>query len=194
MSLFQVKLTEGIGRTSQGYLDTIAQTTGFSIQRTMYCMGPNKTNRKLVDGATFTDVNYWKRFSYPTLPYDQAFIVVLQDDGSVWNDFEPENTFPVSYTLTVAPGSAYAANVINVLQENGSPAVFAQITVTTGGSAPTFMINGLSTATLSIPGGTTQVFDNGDLEITQLAVNNTQSGNSTVTVDVLFSILSIAQS
>lgn len=194
MSTFKVKLTQGVGRTSQGYLDEQAQTSGTSIQRTIYAMGPNKTNRKLTDGQTFSDVNYWKRYAYPNLPYDQAFIVVMTDDGSVWNDFSPENSFPRSYHLTVASGSAYSANIVDVLGDNGSAAVFAQITVTTSGSAPTFRINGQSTGLISIGGGTTQVFDKGDLQISMLEIDNSQSSHATTTVDILFSILSVPQS
>jgi hypothetical protein len=85
MSVFKVKLTQGIGRTAQGYLDP-AVVNGASIQRTIYAPGPNKINRKLFDGQTFTDVNYWKRFAYPNLAHENAFIEVVTDDGSVWSD------------------------------------------------------------------------------------------------------------
>lgn len=61
MSVFQVQLNNA----QQGLLD-IDPATGAqenpSIQRTMFVEGPNRTLRELVDGATFTDCNYWKRF------------------------------------------------------------------------------------------------------------------------------------
>lgn len=193
MSVFKVCLTEGVGRTAQGYLDP-SVVNGASIQRTIYAPGPNKINRALFDGQTFTDVNYWLRFSYPTLPYDQAFISVVTNDGSVWNDFYPENQFPRSYTLTVVGGSTYASNVVNVLSDNGSPAIFTQITVTTAGSAPNFRINGLSNAILPIAGGTTQVFDKGDLPITKIEIDNSQSGNATATINIFLAIQAIPQS
>jgi hypothetical protein len=41
-------------------MDTAGQAHGSSYQRTIYVMGPNKVNRKLKDGDTFTDSNYWK--------------------------------------------------------------------------------------------------------------------------------------
>jgi hypothetical protein len=200
MSVFAVQLTQGVGRTAQGALDpdvlSVSQSgLPASIQRTMYCPGPNKTNRVLFDGQTFTDVNYWKRFTYAvTGDYSTAFINVLVDDGSVWNDDSPENFFPRSYTITAASGSTYAANVVNVLQDNGSPAVFTQITVSTAGSAPTFRFNGLASALLSIGNGTTQVFDNGDLQVTKIEIDNSQSGNATATVDIFLSIQALPQS
>src|SRR3954469_4535762 len=104
MSVFSVKLTQGVGRTAQGFLDP-SVVSGASIQRTIYAPGPNKINRVLFDGQTFTDVNYWKRFAYPNLPHDQAFINVVTDDGSVWNDFSQDNSYPVSYTSTLVNGT-----------------------------------------------------------------------------------------
>lgn len=193
MSVFRVKLTQGIGRTAQGYLDP-SVVNGASIQRTIYAPGPNKTNRRLFDGQTFTDVNYWKRFAYPNLAHENAFIEVVTDDGSVWSDNVKENVFPRSYAVAVADNSAYAANVVDVLGDNGSPAVFTQITVTTTGTAPTFRFNGLSNATLSIGNGTTQVFDKGDLAISKIEIDNTQSGHQATTVAIFLSIQSLPQS
>ena len=193
MSVFQVNLDQGLGRTADGYLDT-SLVNGFSVQRTIYAPGPNKINRKLFDGATFTDVNYWKRFTTAVLPPEQAFITVITDDGSVWSDNSTENTFPRSYHVVVADNSAYAANVVNILGDNGSAAIFTQITVATGGTAPTFRFNGLSNATLSIGNGTTQVFDKGDLQISLIEINNTQSGHAAATADIFVSIQSTPNS
>jgi hypothetical protein len=197
MSLFQVQLTQGVGLTAQGALDP-SVVNGASIQRSIWVAGPNKTNRQLFDGATFTDVNYWKRFTYAvTGNYDTAFINVLSDDGSVWNDYGPENSFPRSYTLTVAEGSGYANNIINVLTDNGSPATFAQITNmnASGSSYILVQINGLSNATFPLYAGTTQTFDKGDLSITQLAFSDASSSTAgNTSVNVLLSFTPIAQS
>lgn len=92
MSTFRVKLTS----TGQGLLDTAGQANGASYQRTVYVMGPGKVNRKLKDGDTFTDVNYWKRFAYPQVPLDQAFIEVVSDDGAPYTDLASENVAPKS--------------------------------------------------------------------------------------------------
>jgi hypothetical protein len=64
MSVFRVKLQN----VDQGKLDINPVTSAAfttSKQRTIYAMGPKKVNRKLADGDTFTDCNYWKRFAYP---------------------------------------------------------------------------------------------------------------------------------
>jgi hypothetical protein len=81
MSTFKVKLTQG----DQGNLDTNLVSSN-SIQRSVYVMGPHKTNRLLKDGTTFTDSNYWKRFAYPQVSKEQAIVEVVSDDGSVYVD------------------------------------------------------------------------------------------------------------
>jgi len=195
MSVFKVQLTQGVGRTAQGYLDP-SVVNGASIQRTIYAPGPNKINRVLFDGQTFTDVNYWKRFTYPTLPYEQAFITVVTDDGSVWNDFSAENTFPRSYSLSLAGGSTYSTNgnTVNVLTDNGSPAVFTQITNLSGSGSVNVRVNGLANAIVPVAAGTTQVFDKGDLAVTKLEFDNSASGAGTATISVFLAIQSQATS
>ncbi len=199
MSVFKVKLTQGSGRTAQGYLDP-SVVNGASIQRTVYVPGPNKTNRILFDGQTFTDVNYWKRFTYPTLPYDQAFIEVVTDDGSIWNDFSQDNTYPVSYSTTLLAGSTYTSSSsganrtsFDILSDNGSPAVFTQIiNTTTGTDTVTVRING--TATFPLQGGSSQVFDKGDLLVTKIEFDNSFSSNGANTISIFLAIQQRAQS
>lgn len=219
MSTFQVRLNEGAGsnpqsgqnrgganRLSQGALDTaiaLSSTHGYfpSLQRQMYAMGPNKTSRKLHDGDTFVDVNYWKRFTFPTLPFDQAFVFVLSDDGSVWNDFGP-NSFAVGYNLMIADntqgenslGAGFSANnFVDVLGGNGNAASFAMIQVGSGPTNVLVYFNGLSTF-ISLAASTTTIFDNGDLPITSIAIDNRQAGHAPVNINILLSILSVAKS
>jgi hypothetical protein len=62
MSVFRVNLNNSV----QGTLDLNPATTAefvTSVQRTVYVTGPNKIYRKLADGDTFTDCNYWKKFA-----------------------------------------------------------------------------------------------------------------------------------
>ncbi len=199
MSIFKVKLTQGQGRTAQGYLDP-SVVNGASIQRTVYVPGPNKTNRVLFDGQTFTDVNYWKRFTYPTLPFDQAFIEVVTDDGSVWNDFSQDNTYPVSYSTTLLAGSTYTSSTsganrtsFDILTDNGSPAIFTQIiNTTTGTDTVTVRINGV--ATFPLQAGSSQVFDKGDLLVTKIEFDNSFSSNGANTISIFLAIQQKAQS
>jgi hypothetical protein len=201
MSVFQVKLVQGIGRTAQGFLDP-SVVNGASIQRTMYAPGPNKVNRVLFDGQTFTDVNYWKRFAYPALPFDQAFIQVVYDDGSVWNDFGNENGAAASYSTIILHGTTYGSHLsginrtsFTVLTDFGSPAVFTQITNSNTANPNQFItvrVNG--TATFPLYGGQTQTFDKGDLPISLLEFDNSTSGNVDTPVNIFMSIQQIAQS
>lgn len=206
MSVFQVTLNN----MEQGYMDldpsTASAISGLnysqlgdqmspSIQRTIYVAGPNRTYRKLKDGDQFTDCNYWKRFAYPQVPLDQAFITVVTDDGSVYSDVAEENTFPVVYDLTLVHDSTYTdeENIADILGDNGSAAVFVQI-ANQGNTACKVRLNGIADAIFDLGAGETQVFNNGDLAITKLEFSNTTSGGGSTTVQVLASVKSVCNS
>lgn len=184
MSTFRVKLAQG----DQGNLDIVnGVVASTSIQRTVYVMGPHKTNRKLVDGATFTDSNYWKRFAFPQVTREQAFIEVVSDDGSVYLDGDAEHgnngVYPVVYNFTLAAGSTYAVNtaaakLADVLTDYGSHAVYTQITVATNNAK--CKVNG--SAIFDLTTTSIQVFNPGDLDITKLEFQNDSGGNSIVQV------------
>jgi len=201
MSIFKVVLNNA----AQGYMDlnpTTADPNAYgstgveiqpSIQRTVYVTGPNGVHRKLKDGDQFTDCNYWKRFAYPQLPLDQAFIQVLSDDGSVYSDVSEENNYPKVYNLDVDNGTSYAANVVDILGDTGGFAIFVQIA--NQGSTPVkIRLNGVTDAIFDLGSGETQVFNHGDLTITKLEFANTVSGGSTTTIQVLVSIKSTCNS
>lgn len=192
MSVFRVKLNN----PAQGRLD-INPTTGAqmttSIQRTIYVAGPKRTYRKLADGETFTDSNYWKRFAYPQVSLADAFIEVVTDDGSVYSDVESENTFPVVYNLDLTHGTSYTDNVADILGDYNSSANFVQIT-NQSNTACKVKLNGSASAIFDLAGGDTQVFNNGDLQITKLEFANTTSGGSDVTVQVIASLKSVLNS
>lgn len=192
MSVFQVKLNN----TDQGLLDR--QPTGAqfatSIQRQVYVMGPNRINRLLRDGETFTDCNYWKRFAYPQVPLNEAFISVVSDDGSVYSDYDAsENVYPKVYTKVCAGGSSWTANVANILGDTGGYAVFCQIT-NQDSSAVQVRLNGKATAVFTLAGNTSQVFNAGDLAISKVEIDNSASGAAQVTVEILCSVRSVATS
>lgn len=180
MSVFRVKLTN----VNQGTLDTAGQTAGTSYQRTVYVMGPGKINRKLKDGDTFTDVNYWKKFAYPQLPLDQAFIEVVTDDGAPWTDIPEENVSPKVYNLTLTATNTYDDDGMSadILGDTGAYATFAQITPTVNCH---MRINGDANAIMSLAANTTQIFNPGDLTISKLEFDNSDSGASNGTVQIL---------
>jgi hypothetical protein len=179
MSVFKVKLTN----TNQGLLDTNGQSAGTSIQRGVYVMGPNKVNRLLLDGATFTDSNYWKRYATPAVAAEFALVEVVTDDGSVWVDNPPNaRVFPV--VSTFSPATSYnTTNTIDYLSTYGSRATYVQIAISTG--AVTCRING--SVELTIAASATQIFNPGDLDITKLEFKTAASG----TVVVLASVRSV---
>jgi len=162
MSVFRVKLHN----SRQGRLDI------YDNQRTAYIMGPNKTNRILKDGETFVDSNYWKRFAYPQVPLEEAFIEVLEDDGTIYSDSMGNNVYPRVYNLEVMPGSSFEQNVADVAGDTGSFALFAQIT-NKGSESVKVRLNGLSTAVIDLPGGATQSFDVGELTLGKIEAGGT---------------------
>jgi hypothetical protein len=187
MSTFRVKLTS----TGQGLMDEAGQAHGSSYQRTVYVMGPGKVNRKLKDGDTFTDVNYWKRFAYPQVPLADAFIEVVTDDGAPYTDVSTENVAPLVYNLTLTGGTTYAANVADILADTGSYATFAQITPTV---ACKMKINGNASAIIALAANVTQIFNPGDLTISRLEFDNSASGASSGSVAILVTTRLVPQS
>lgn len=186
MSVFRVSLNN----FRQGTLDVNPQTgTEFatSIQRTAYVPGPNKTWRKLKDGTTFTDNNYWKRYAYPQMPLEEAFIVVVSDDGAIYNDGSSDAA-PIVYNLTLTDGSSFVDNFIDLIEDQNSYAVFTQIN--NGGNGEcSIKINGSDNAIFYLGPGETQVFNHGDLSITKLEFAN--SSGETLDIQVIASIKSI---
>ena len=183
MSVFRVKLNN----SKQGLLDIDPSTlTEFntSIQRTIYVTGPKKIYRKLTDGETFSDCNYWKRFAFPQVPLEQAFIEVVTDDGSIYSDVEEENNFPKVYSLTVANGSTFDDNVCDIIGDTNSTANFVQISNPTGGGDVRVKLNGLTGAIFDLLAGDTQVFNYGDLAVTKLQFDNDSGTDSDVQVIV----------
>jgi hypothetical protein len=200
MSVFRVNLNN----VDQGRLDldpTTAEAnkvtgaglgTPFTVsrQRQVYVMGPNKINRLLNDGETFTDCNYWKKFAYPQVPYNEAFIQVVSDDGSVYSDVPGENTVPVALTETIVAGTSYADNEIDIVATYGGPAVFFQMENQHATDSITVQLNGRDSAIFTLAGQDHQIFNSGDLVISKVAFANTTSGNADVTVQLVFSVRS----
>ena len=184
MSVFQVKLNNN----KQGVLDTDSLTgleLQTSIQRQIFVAGPKRKYRLLVDGATFTDCNYWKRFTAEEIGAEQSFIVVLSDDGSVYSDVPEENTFAVGDTVTVT--TDYDDTVVDFVGDNGGPARFLSVQNLDESISIFGQINGNANVTFKLLGGETMMFNQGDLIITSLKL---KSASSTVDVSYLASVRS----
>lgn len=178
MSEFKVALNN----VDQGKLD-INPSNGVqfdpSIQRGMYVAGPNGVYRKLKDGDTFNDCNYWKRFAYPQVAYENAIVEVVSDDGSVYSNDPSENSFPVVTNVTTVTTSIVES--INYLTLYNSFASFIQIS-NNGGADVVCELNGLPSAHLTIANGSTQTFNNGDLQITSLGFSAASSGSTSIQI------------
>ena len=194
MSVFRVKLNN----TSQGLLDLdengVQKET--SIQRTIYVTGPNRINRKLIDGEEFTDCNYWKRFTEDEIGAEAAFIEVVTDDGSVYSDTASENTYPYVWTVTADASTTYEDNQVDIIGDTGSSTQFCQITNLneTSGDDVRIRLNGSATAIFDLKAGASQIFNIGELSLTLIEVDNSDSLANSVDVQVLASISSSCSS
>lgn len=196
MSLFQVKLNNAIaGNMDVNMLTGVQNAT--SIQRTMDVCGPNRIQRHLVDGQTFTDCNYWKQFAYPAMSLDQAFIVVLVDDGSTYSSDPDENTFPVVWypgtagVIGAGIGPAGVNMALDIVSTYGGPAQFVQIQNTDASHPVKVRLNGSTSAVFTLGTSSTQIFNHDDLIITKIEFDNSASGTSAVNaVDVILSVKS----
>lgn len=207
MSTFQVQLQN----TLQGLLDLNPATAtpiavgnpanpylgsqmNPSVQRTIFVAGPNRIYKELFDGQTFTDCNYWKRFAYPQVPLDQAFIKVVTDDGSIFSNDPAENNYPLIFggntAYNVLTTDTFATNFIDIMGTYGSFATFVEIT--NNGTASTqnikVQLNGSTNAILTLPFGTTQIFNAGDMSVSKLGF---QGGTASTTIQVVLSVQSI---
>jgi hypothetical protein len=201
MSVFRVKLNN----VDQGRLDldpsthpgspanygNLGNAFAVSKQRQIYVMGPKHVNRLLKDGDTFSDCNYWKRFAYPQVPLNQAIVEVVTDDGSVYSDVESENTFVVGKSFGSVADAYNTDNTLNFVTTYGSPAKFFQITNTHGSYALTVELNGDTNATITLAAGDAQIFNSGDLAITQIRVKSATTGGK---AEVVASVKSAVRS
>jgi hypothetical protein len=181
MSKFRVRLSN----SRQGLLDI------YDNQRTAYITGPNRINRKLKDGEVFVDCNYWKRFAYPSVPLEEAFIEVVEDDGTVYSDVVSNNTYPKVYDISAASGSDFSDNKADIKGDSGSFALFAQIT-NKSDTDVRIRLNGLDSAIIDLGAGNTQVFNAGEVTIGVIEVEN--SGPNLVHVQIVVSIRVVATS
>lgn len=176
MSVFRVRLSN----RRQGNLDI------YDNQRSAYITGPNRINRKLKDGDTFVDCNYWKRFAYPQVPLEEAFIEVVEDDGTVYSDQISDNTYPRVYNIETSPGSGFTQNKADIQGDSGSFALFAQMTNRSHTDDVRVRLNGIDTAIIDLPAGSTQTFNVGEVTIGLLEVEN--ASENPVEVQVIVSI------
>lgn len=182
MSVFRVRLSN----SRQGLLDI------YDNQRSAYITGPNRITRKLMDGETFVDCNYWKRFAYPSLSLEEAFIEVVEDDGTIYSDYLENNTYPRVYDISALANSQFEENKVDIMGDTGSFALFTQITNKNESDEVKVRINGMNSAVITLPSGSTQSFDAGELSVGSLEIAN--DSENQVEVQILLSIKVVATS
>lgn len=175
MSLFRVKLNN---LAAGNMVDNEV-----SFQRTIYVEGPNHTHRSLKHGDEFVDCNYWKRFAYPQVPLVDAFIEVIEDDGSIYADHtSDENTYPKVFDLTIDSGSVFADNVIDITEEQANAyAIFVQIN-NKGNADLKVRLNGSASAIFDLAANEAQVFNHKDIMVTKLEFANEDAESGAVQV------------
>jgi hypothetical protein len=213
MSVFQVKLqhlTQGLldldptthplaagsgtspatyGQLGEPFGPDFAASGAASLQRQMFAAGPNRSYRLLSDGETFTDCNYWKRFAFPQVAAEFAFIEVVTDDGSVYSDIPGENTFAAGNTETLS--TLFTGTVIDFVTTYGGAASFLQVQNLDGAIAIDGELNGDTNVTFRLLAGETQIFNSGDLQITLLRL---KSDSGTPSASWIASIRSVCNS
>lgn len=179
MSVFRVKLNN----IKQGLLDIDPSTdtsstygnvgTPFAVskQRQISVAGPAGRYRLLSDGDTFSDCNYWKRFTYAvTGNYETSFIEVVSDDGSIYSDVPEENTFTVGATSALT--TSFSATVVDFVTTYGGPARFLSVQNLDASIKITGELNGDTNVTFVLAAGETFMFNQGDMAITMLRLKS----------------------
>ena len=191
MSTFQVQLKTA----AQGKMDLATDDSGNSLQRQAYVMGPKQINRLMVDGETFTDCNYYKRYCayHPTLnpqgcDPEAAILLLVTDDGTPYSDVPAEQTFAWSTAAEGVDAGNGEMATIKDFAADGSYAVSAIVTNLSDTSV-IVKINGLASFTLAA--GAQQVFDSGDLVISKIEAQSSADGEK---VHVFAGVKSVSNS
>jgi len=184
---------------------------GLSKQREVYIMGPDRINRLLVDGATFTDCNYWKQYVLApsgSANANTAFLTLLSDDGSVWSSVPGENVAMAAFDIIVVGGTTFGTagtfsnvtgyvtggNLVNIISTFGGYAVAAQLQNLDTSHDVKVQMNGSANAVFTLEHNTTQVFAPGEVTLSSIDFSNNASGASSVNyVQVLLTIASACQ-
>jgi len=154
------------GQLGEPFGEEWTNSEAASRQRQMFVAGPNRTYRLLKDGETFSDCNYWKRFAYPQVAREFAFIEVTTDDGSIYSDVPEENSFAAGATETLS--TDFTDTVVDFVTTYGGSARFLQVQNLDGTATVTGELNGDTNVTFTLGANETQIFNQGDLAITLL--------------------------
>ncbi len=156
--------SETYGQVGEPFGADFPNSEAVSRQRQIFAAGPNKKYRLLTDGATFTDCNYWKKFAFPQVVKEFAFIEVVTDDGSIFSDIATENTFAAGAEET-GLDTNYTTTAIDLVVDHGGAARFLQLQNLDTTDDATMEINGDTTINLILVALTSQTFQRGDVVV-----------------------------
>ena len=180
MSLFKVQLNN----TVQGKLDINPQT-GLqfdpSIQRTAYITSCSGKIMEMADGTQFYGSNYYKQFvasPIGTATEETSFLEIIEDDGGVCINNEPYSIPVVSSVTTVTTSFVTA---VDYLTNYNGVANFVQIT-NNGADSVNIKLNGSTAAVFSLDKSSTQVFNNGDIQVSAIAFSAASAASASIQI------------
>jgi hypothetical protein len=122
----------------------------------------------MADGTEFYGSNYYKQFvASPSgsATEETSFLEILEDDGSVYVSGQIANVPVISSVTTVTTSFVTA---IDYLTDFNGIANFVQIT-NNGSASVDIKLNGSNDAVFALDKSSTQVFNNGDVQVSSIA-------------------------
>jgi hypothetical protein len=181
MSTFQVMLA----RFERGTTSAEA----FGQQSVSLPTPQGQGDRTFKDREVFEGSNYWKRYCAPSMPQKDAFLVIIEDDGTIYSEEDSENNQPFIVTKKIAVGSSYddEGNEIDLMKEQGTFATFVLIRNKNSSQEVNVKINGSKNAILELDGNDEISFDKGDIPISKLNFDNSD-GKEEVKLQIIFGL------
>ncbi len=179
MSIFQVILAK--------FGDRHTTSSSAFGQQTVSLPRPEEGgNRTFKDREVFEGSNYWKRYCSA-----DSFLIIIEDDGSIYSENPDENTHPFIVSKKIAPGSSYEdeENEIDLMKEQGTFATFVLIRNKNASQSVNVKINGSKNAILELDGSDEISFDKGDIPISKLNFDNSE-GEEEVKLQIIFGLKS----
>ena len=141
------------------------------------------------DREVFEGSNYWKKYCVPSMSQEDAFLVIIEDDGTIYSEDDSENNQPFIVTKKVAAGSSYddEGNEVDLMKEQGTFATFVLIRNKNSSQEVNVKINGSKNAILELDGNDEISFDKGDIPISKLNFDNSD-GEEEVKLQIIFGL------
>ena len=117
------------------------------------------------------------------------FLIIIEDDGTIYSEDDSENNQPFIATKKIAAGSSYddEGNEIDLMKEQGTFATFVLIRNKNASQEVNVKINGSKNAILELDGNDEISFDKGDIPISKLNFDNSD-GKEEVKLQIIFGL------